>query len=121
MPIYEYECKNCNYRLDKLQKVSDEPITFCPQCEKNSLNKLVSAAGFRLKGSGWYETDFKSDKDQKRNLLGAASTETDGKVNKETKDNKDSKTDNNKTADNSKSKSVADNSQSGSTQKTTSD
>ncbi len=68
MPIYEYECKNCGHRLEKLQKISDAPLTTCPDCESDALTKLVSAAGFRLKGGGWYETDFK--KDGKKNLAG---------------------------------------------------
>ncbi len=64
MPIYEYKCTACQHRLEKLQKMSDDPITDCPACEQPTLNKLVSAAGFRLTGSGWYETDFKN-KDKK--------------------------------------------------------
>mgnify|MGYP000553392114 CR=1 FL=1 len=60
MPIYEYRCKSCGHELEKLQKMSDDPLTDCPQCDKPELNKLISAAGFRLSGSGWYETDFKS-------------------------------------------------------------
>ena len=59
MPIYEYKCKACEHKFDKLQKISDEPLEICPDCGKPQLVKLVSAAGFRLKGTGWYETDFK--------------------------------------------------------------
>jgi putative FmdB family regulatory protein len=68
MPIYEYRCDACGHTLDALQKISDPPLTDCPVCDSTSLRKLVSAPAFRLKGSGWYETDFKSDKDRKRNL-----------------------------------------------------
>lgn len=68
MPIYEYQCANCGHQLEKLQKMSDDPLTTCPECGQDSLTKLVSAAGFRLKGGGWYETDFK--KDGKKNLAG---------------------------------------------------
>ena len=68
MPIYEYQCTNCGHRLEKLQKISDDPLTTCPECGQDALSKLVSAAGFRLKGGGWYETDFK--KDGKKNLAG---------------------------------------------------
>ena len=68
MPIYEYECKACGHRLEKLQKISADPLTYCPACERNELNRLVSAAGFRLAGNGWYETDFKSG--NKKNLAG---------------------------------------------------
>jgi len=68
MPIYEYQCRECSHRLEKIQKMSDSPLTRCPECGKDALTKLVSAAGFRLAGGGWYETDFK--KDGKRNLAG---------------------------------------------------
>lgn len=68
MPIYEYECKACGHRLEKLQKISAAPLTDCPACEQPSLSRLVSAAGFRLAGGGWYETDFKSG--SKKNLVG---------------------------------------------------
>lgn len=66
MPIYEYECESCGHLFDVLQKVSDPLLQKCPSCGQSSLKKLVSAASFRLSGSGWYETDFKSD--NKRNL-----------------------------------------------------
>lgn len=60
MPIYEYQCESCDERLEKLQKISDEPLKTCPKCQKDSLKKVISSAGFRLKGTGWYETDFKN-------------------------------------------------------------
>ena len=60
MPIYEYRCGDCGHKLEALQKLSDSPLTECPVCGKARLSKLVSAAGFQLKGSGWYATDFKS-------------------------------------------------------------
>jgi putative FmdB family regulatory protein len=66
MPIYEYQCTECGHELEKLQKISDPPLTDCPVCGKPALQKLVSAAGFRLKGGGWYETDFKGGK--KKNI-----------------------------------------------------
>ncbi len=59
MPIYEYRCTACGHKLETIQKMSDAPLTECPACGKPALQKLISAAGFRLKGSGWYETDFK--------------------------------------------------------------
>ena len=59
MPIYEYRCEACNHEMEVIQKMSDEPLKTCPECKQESLKKLISAAGFRLKGSGWYETDFK--------------------------------------------------------------
>jgi putative FmdB family regulatory protein len=60
MPIYEYVCKDCGHALEALQKISDAPLLVCPACEKETLKKKISAPGFRLSGSGWYETDFKS-------------------------------------------------------------
>jgi putative FmdB family regulatory protein len=71
MPFYEYQCPHCGYDDEVLQKISDKPLKKCPSCGKNGLKKLISAPVFRLKGSGWYETDFKSDKENKRNLHGA--------------------------------------------------
>ena len=69
MPIYEYQCDKCRHHLEALQKLSDKPLRECPECGKHSLKRLMSAPLFRLAGSGWYETDFKSDKEQKRNLV----------------------------------------------------
>lgn len=66
MPIYEYRCESCEHRLEKLQKMSEGDLVDCPECKRPDLKRLVSAAAFRLKGGGWYETDFK--KDNKRNL-----------------------------------------------------
>ena len=68
MPIYEYQCEACGHKLEKLQKMSDEPLRICPACKAPKLAKLVSAAAFRLKGSGWYETDFKTG--TKKNVSG---------------------------------------------------
>ena len=62
MPIYEYECQACGERIEKFQKISDDPITLCPNCGAEKLQKLVSASAFKLTGSGWYETDFKDKK-----------------------------------------------------------
>jgi putative FmdB family regulatory protein len=68
MPIYEFECASCGHRFDRLQKLSDDDPTICPSCGAPQLKRRVSAPSFRLAGSGWYETDFKSDSDKKRNL-----------------------------------------------------
>jgi putative FmdB family regulatory protein len=68
MPIYEYQCESCGHHLEALQKVADKPLRKCPDCGKPKLKRLLSAPMFLLKGSGWYETDFKSDKEEKRNL-----------------------------------------------------
>ena len=66
MPIYEYKCSHCGHQLEAIQKISDDPLLLCPNCDKNGLKKQVTAPSFRLKGSGWYETDFKTGK--KKNL-----------------------------------------------------
>jgi putative FmdB family regulatory protein len=71
MPFYEYECLSCGKHTEVLQAISEKPLKKCPSCGKSALKKLMSAPVFRLKGSGWYETDFKSDKENKRNLAGA--------------------------------------------------
>ena len=60
MPIYEYRCNSCGFQKEHLQKMSDPVLTICPECSKESYSKLLSAAGFQLKGNGWYATDFKS-------------------------------------------------------------
>jgi putative FmdB family regulatory protein len=114
MPFYEYECQACKFYTEVMQKITDAPLTKCPSCGKRRLKKLLSAPVFRLKGAGWYETDFKGDKENKRNLVGAdkeeAKTDTkapeakegkpevketkeskEPKESKESKDSKDSK------------------------------
>lgn len=78
MPIYEYRCDSCAHELEALRKFSDPPLTQCPECQQDALVKKVSAAAFRLKGGGWYETDFK--KSGQKNLAGdAAKPESKGK------------------------------------------
>ena len=67
MPIYEYACTNCSHTLDALQKMSDDALVDCPECGQPRLKRLISAPRFRLKGKGWYETDFK--KDNQRNVV----------------------------------------------------
>ena len=103
MPIYEYACRSCGHEFEELQKISEKPLVKCPSCGNKSLVKKVSAAGFRLKGGGWYETDFKT---KAKKDSDAASTESGGKnsdsssspaeVNKKTKDDKSSNTDKSK-------------------------
>lgn len=73
MPIYEYRCEACGVEIEKLQKISDPPLRECPACSKQTLAKLVSASSFRLKGSGWYETDFKTGK--KKNGAGEGASD----------------------------------------------
>jgi putative FmdB family regulatory protein len=68
MPFYEYQCKSCGHALEAMQKINDSPLKKCPHCGKSQLQRLMSAPVFRLKGAGWYETDFKGDQDNKKNL-----------------------------------------------------
>jgi len=74
MPLYEYRCNACEHSFETLQKMNDAPLEHCPACDEAELRKLVSAAGFRLKGDGWYETDFKGD--NKRNIAESSSSST---------------------------------------------
>ena len=91
MPIYEYKCSKCEHQFEVIQRFSDNPIEICPECNQKSVNKLVSAPSFRLKGGGWYETDFKTG--SKKNIV-------------DTKDEKSKKPkEQTKTTDQSKSKS----------------
>lgn len=77
MPIYEYECEACGHTFETMQKMADEPLKDCPECNKVALKKLISAAAFRLKGGGWYETDFKTG--NKKNLAAKESAKPSGK------------------------------------------
>ena len=85
MPFYEYQCSHCGHFFEALQKISEAPLRKCPSCGKSALKKLVSAPVFRLKGSGWYETDFKSNQEQKRNLAGAEKDAGDSSASAENK------------------------------------
>ena len=92
MPIYGYVCKSCEHRFDVLQKMSDDPLVHCPDCGEASLQKELSAPKFRLKGGGWYETDFKTG--NKRNLHGGESTaKTDNKADSKSDGKSDAKVD----------------------------
>ena len=86
MPIYEYICTECEHEFEALQKMSDAALSDCPDCEKAALKKKISAPGFRLSGSGWYETDFKSGK--QKNLT--KTEDKDSSKKSETKANKES-------------------------------
>ena len=103
MPIYEYRCQSCGHELDKLQKMSDPPLIDCPACGKPTLKKLISASGFRLSGSGWYETDFKQG--SKRNMVddksSAAEKSGDSSTQKPTESEKMTAKSNNNEASNS--------------------
>lgn len=87
MPIYEYVCNDCGHELEILQKMNDLPLTQCPACNNPSLKKKISAAGFRLKGTGWYETDFKNKNNK------PATAKTDEKTDKAEKTEKTEKSD----------------------------
>lgn len=74
MPIYEYQCGACEHHMEALQKMSDDALVDCPACNQPALKRLISAAGFRLKGNGWYETDFKTG--SKKNLDSGSASQT---------------------------------------------
>ncbi|MCY4095153.1 MAG: zinc ribbon domain-containing protein [Gammaproteobacteria bacterium] len=112
MPIYEYQCQACGYEFETIQKMSDPKLTDCPKCETASLVKKISAVAFRLKGSGWYETDFKSG--QKRQLhedssngdsKSGASGDGDSEGNDSTSEKSESKSSNSSDSSNSSSSS----------------
>ena len=98
MPIYEYQCEQCAQRLEALQKISDDPLQDCPECNQPALKKLVSAPSFRLKGGGWYETDFKTgdkkqlaESDSKESKDSSKDTNKDDSGDSKSGDNKESK------------------------------
>jgi len=94
VPIYEYQCISCEHKFEKIQKVSDNPLVTCPSCDEDSLRKLVSAASFRLKGTGWYETDFKKKPEKDQDKTKKETTAKDDKSsNKEKPESKSSDTD----------------------------
>lgn len=78
MPIYEYRCDDCGHELEAMHKMSDAPLTDCPVCGKSTLAKVISAVGFRLKGSGWYETDFKGGNKKNVHDSGSKSSSSSG-------------------------------------------
>jgi putative FmdB family regulatory protein len=84
MPFYEYQCNHCGHTLEAMQKISEAPLKKCPHCGKPQLQRLMSAPVFRLKGGGWYETDFKSEQDSKRNLADRPEAEAPKEDKKET-------------------------------------
>ena len=92
MPIYDYKCSDCEHQIEVIQKISDKPRVTCPKCNKKTLKKLISAPSFRLKGSGWYETDFKTGK--KKNISSNESSKSDKSTEtSKTNSKKDSKQD----------------------------
>jgi len=85
MPFYEYQCQACGAQVEVLQKITAAPLKKCTECGKSRLVKLVSAPVFRLKGGGWYETDFKTDKDKQRNLVDSEKGESKSDAKSDTK------------------------------------
>lgn len=96
VPIYEYHCLNCGHEKEMLRNLSEAPLTLCPECGKETFQKKISAAGFQLKGSGWYETDFKDKKPAQKDKAAAtdspaspdSSTSADQKTKTETTEKK---------------------------------
>ena len=99
MPIYEYQCGSCEHQFETIQRISEAPLEECPECGDTSLRKLISPVAFRLKGGGWYETDFK--KGDARNIVASDSSKEDSKPTSETTANGASK--NSDSGDKSKS------------------
>jgi putative FmdB family regulatory protein len=93
MPFYEYQCQACGAQVEVMQKISDTPLKKCPECGKSRLTKLISAPVFRLKGGGWYETDFKGDKENKRNLVETEKAESKTEEKSKTESKADAKPD----------------------------
>ena len=90
MPLYEYQCGACGHRLEALQKIADDPLVYCPECNEAELKKLISAAAFRLKGTGWYETDFKTKQDTSKS--GKEDSSKDQKADSKSESSSDNKT-----------------------------
>ncbi len=93
MPIYEYQCQSCGHQMEALQKISDEPLKDCPVCHEPELSKLISAASFRLKGGGWYETDFKTGGKKQLAESDSATKSSGDEAKAESKDSKAAKSD----------------------------
>ena len=104
MPIYEYKCQNCGHFFEVLQRISEEPLSDCPKCKKDALKKLVSAPNFRLKGEGWYETDFK--KDRRKNLAENKEEKTSDKDKKSDEKTSEKHTDKKKKSEDKTSKDI---------------
>jgi putative FmdB family regulatory protein len=85
VPIYEYQCEHCEHKLEAIQKISDAPLKDCPECKQETLRKLVSAAAFKLTGTGWYETDFKHNNSKARDDKKPAKSSDKQDTTKETK------------------------------------
>jgi len=88
VPIYEYQCENCEHEMEAIQKISDAPLKDCPECKQEALRKLVSAAAFKLTGTGWYVTDFKDNKKKAREDKKPSESDNKSDTTKETKGKK---------------------------------
>ena len=108
MPIYEYECDNCGHEFEIMRKLSDEPLSACPSCGKSGLRKIISKVAFRLKGTGWYETDFKTKPTEAKSSESGESGESGQTEKKETKEKKADATKDDKPAPTSGSPTKAD-------------
>ncbi len=108
MPFYEYACQACGHQFETLQKISDDPLKKCPGCGKQKLTKLVSAPSFRLKGSGWYETDFKTKKPETKDENAKADSSSDSKSDSTSDSKSESKSTTKKDKKKDKSKSTGD-------------
>jgi putative FmdB family regulatory protein len=116
MPIYEYRCGACGFEKEYLQKLADAPIQVCERCGQAAMSKLMSAAGFQLKGSGWYVTDFKNSGAKAKAAEGDGKADTDKKADADQKDDTVKKADTDKKPDTDKKESAAKDSTSGSTE-----
>lgn len=85
MPIYEYQCEHCDHKMEAIQKISDAPLKDCPECSQETLRKLVSAAAFKLTGTGWYVTDFKDNKSKAKEDKKPSKNNNKAETTKETK------------------------------------
>ena len=97
MPIYEYSCSTCGSKIEVFQGIKDPDLITCQECHQPTLKRLISAAGFRLKGGGWYETDFKKDTDKKKNIVNNETSSTTTAANTKVSDNSSGSKDNNAT------------------------
>ena len=108
MPIYEYRCSSCGYQKEYLRKVSDPVLTVCPECNKSTFSKMLTAAGFQLKGSGWYATDFRNSRPAAKSANETKSdAKSDSKSDSKTESKSDAKTESKPAKTESKSESVS--------------
>ena len=107
MPIYEYRCDSCGHQFDALQKLSDDPLRDCPKCGESALKKMLSAPSFQLKGTGWYETDFKDKKKDNESTGESSSSSSSPDSASSSSDSSSSKSDASSSSSDSKSSSAS--------------